>query len=107
MKNRSYYEKLFETYPSVVALPEYREMLGGIGDTTARKLMRGNHVQHFCLRHTCLIPRAGVIDYVLSKHYRRTTKNIKFKFNMDYPTRLKPFVQQASLEYNFIISRLR
>ena len=47
MKNRPYYEKLFEAYPDVVTLSEFREMLGGIGDTTARKLMRGNHVQHF------------------------------------------------------------
>ena len=47
MKNRPYYEKLFEAYPDVVTLPEFREMLGGIGDTTARKLMRGNYVRHF------------------------------------------------------------
>lgn len=30
MKNRPYYEKLFEAYPDVVTLPEFREMLGGI-----------------------------------------------------------------------------
>ena len=44
MKNRPYYERLFEAYPDVVVLPEFREMLGGIGDTIARKLMRSNHV---------------------------------------------------------------
>ena len=41
MKNRPYYEKLFEAYPDVVTLPEFREMLGGIGNTTARKLSFG------------------------------------------------------------------
>lgn len=77
MKNRPYYEKLFESYPDVVTLPEFREMLGGIGDTTARKLMRGNHVQHFCIRHTYLIPKENVIDYVLSKHYAQYRKELK------------------------------
>ncbi len=31
MKNCPYYKKLFDTYPDVVTLPEFREMLGGIG----------------------------------------------------------------------------
>ena len=77
MRNRPYYEKLFEAYPDVVTLPEFREMLGGIGDTTARKLMRGNHVRHFYIRHTYLIPKANVIDYVLSKHYAQYRKELK------------------------------
>lgn len=77
MKNLPYYEKFFETYPDVVTLPEFREMIGGIGDTTARKLMRSNHVQHFCIRHTYLIPKASVIDYVLSKHYAQYCKELK------------------------------
>ena len=77
MKNRPYYEKLFEVYPDVVTLPEFREMLGGIGDTTARKLMRENRVQHFCIRHTYLIPKASVIDYVLSKHYAKYKSELK------------------------------
>ena len=47
MRTREHYEKLFEAYPDVVTLPEFAKMLGGIGDSTARKRMRGNHVQHF------------------------------------------------------------
>ena len=69
MRTREHYEKLFEAYPDVVTLPEFAKMLGGIGDSTARKLMRGNHVQHFCIRHTYLIPKTSVIEYVLSEHY--------------------------------------
>ena len=76
MKNRSYYDKLFEPYPDVVTLPQFREMLGGIGDSTARKLMRSNHVQHFCIRHTYLIPKEYVIDYVLSSHYAKYRKEL-------------------------------
>ncbi len=44
MKNRKYYRKRFANYPEVVTLPQFCEMLGGIADGTARKLMRQNHV---------------------------------------------------------------
>lgn len=43
-KLRTYYEQLFASYPDVVTLPEFCKMLGGIGDSTARKLMRENRV---------------------------------------------------------------
>jgi len=33
-KNRAFYEELFADYPDVVILPEFRQMLGGIGDST-------------------------------------------------------------------------
>lgn len=79
MKKREYYEKLFEEYPDVVTLPEFRNMLGGIGDTTARKLMRQSRVKHFCIRHTYLIPKPCVIDYVLSDHYAEYSKELKVR----------------------------
>ena len=44
MKTRAHYEKLFAPYPDVVTLPELCNMLGGIGDSTARKIMRSNHI---------------------------------------------------------------
>ena len=47
MKNRKYYEQLYTDYPSVVTLTQFRGMLGGIGDSTARKLMRENRVKHY------------------------------------------------------------
>ena len=31
MKSRKHYEKLFDPYPDVVTLPEFCNMLGGIG----------------------------------------------------------------------------
>ena len=77
MRTREPYEKLFEAYPDVVTLPEFAKMLGGIGDSTARKLMRGNHVQHFCIRHTYLIPKTSVIEYVLSEHYAKYRSALK------------------------------
>lgn len=47
MRTRAHYEKLFAAYPDVVTLPEFQAMLGGIGDSTARKIMRANKVKHF------------------------------------------------------------
>ena len=77
--SRDDYEKLFADYPDVVTLPEFREMLGGIGDGTARKLMRGNHVHHFYIRDTYLVPKPCVIEYILSEHYAEYRKKLKVK----------------------------
>lgn len=54
MKTRKYYEQLFNKYPDVVTLSQFRNMLGGIGDGTARKLMRENRVKHYYIRSTYL-----------------------------------------------------
>lgn len=77
MKTRAQYEKLFASYPDVVTLPEFQTMLGGIGDSTARKIMRANKVKHFYIRCTYLIPKACVIDYVLSEDYAKYSKTLK------------------------------
>ena len=77
MKNRKYYENLFADYPSVVTLTQFRGMLGGIGDSTARKLMRENRVKHYYIRMTYLIPKDWVIDYVLSEHYAEYKEQLK------------------------------
>ncbi len=68
-KGKSYYKELFKNYPDVVDLIQFREMLGGIADSTARKLMRTNAVKHFYIRDTYRIPKKCVIDYVTSEHY--------------------------------------
>ena len=77
MKTRKYYEQLFNKYPDVVTLSQFRNMLGGIGDGTARKLMRENRVKHYYIRSTHLIPKAWVIDYVLSDHYAEYKDQLK------------------------------
>lgn len=79
MRDRKYYERRFEHYPDLVNLEQFREMLGGIGDTTARKLMRQNRVQHFFIRTTYLIPKASVIDYVLGEHYAEYKYSLKYR----------------------------
>lgn len=77
MKNQEYYESLFEPYPDVVTLEEFRAMLGGIGDGTGRKLMRENRVKHFYIRDTYMIPKVWVIEYVLSDHYAEYRQKLK------------------------------
>lgn len=76
-KDRKYYCQKFSAYPDVVTLPQFCEMLGGIADGTARKLIRNNNVQHFCIRHTYLIPKVSVIEYVMSKHYLEYQRLLK------------------------------
>lgn len=77
MRNKQYYQERFKDYPDIVNLEQFREMLGCIGDSTARKLMREKRVKHFCIRHTYMIPKAHVIEYVLSEHYAEYKYSLK------------------------------
>lgn len=77
MKNRKFYENYFASYPDLVSLDQFRKMLGGLGEVQARKLMQQNHVNHFFIRGTYLIPKANVIDYVLGTHYAKYRLKLK------------------------------
>ena len=66
--NRQQLENRFASYPDVVTLPEFRQMLGGIGDSTARKLMRNNNVRHYCIRNANLHKDD---ENLLDKHRKR------------------------------------
>lgn len=76
-KGKSYYKELFKDYPDVVTLVQFREMLGGIADSTARKLMRTNAVKHFYIRDAYMIPKKCVIDYVTGEHYAEYKHSLK------------------------------
>lgn len=71
------YRRKYASYPEVVNLLQFREMLGGIADSTARKLMRENRVKHYYIRTTYLIPKEWVIDYLLSTHYAKYRQKLK------------------------------
>lgn len=77
MKNQEYYEQLFAPYPDVVTLDEFRTMLGGIGETTARKILHGKHIKYFFIRSAYRIPKVWVIEYVLSDHYAQYRQKLK------------------------------
>ena len=77
MRNEQYYREKFKDYPDVVTLEQFREMLGGIGHSTARKLMRTGRVKHFYIRNTYMIPKEYVIEYVLGEHYEEYKYSLK------------------------------
>lgn len=68
-KQRKYYEKKFCKYPDVVDLRTFREMLGGIGDSFARRLVHENRVTHTFIKPHYWIFKKSIIDYVLSEDY--------------------------------------
>ena len=73
------YASHFMDYPDVLTLEEFRDMLGGIADSTARKLVKENRVKHFMIRTTILIPKSSAIDYVTSEHYKKYQRKLKHK----------------------------
>ena len=77
MDEREKYRRKYASYPEVVNLLQFREMLGGIADSTVRKLMRENRVKHYYIRTTYLIPKEWVIDYILSTHYAQYRMKLK------------------------------
>lgn len=79
MKDRKYYRARFQKYPDVVTVIQFREMLGGIGDKTARKIINENHIKHYYIRTTFYIPKECVIDYLLSTHYAIYRNKLKAK----------------------------
>ena len=68
-----------DDYPDIVTIDLFCRMLGGIGDGTARKLLRGNHVEHFYIRNTYFIPKVSIIDYLLSSDYETYKTKLKLK----------------------------
>ena len=80
-KTREEYIIQFSDYPDVLTLKEFREMLGGIADGTARKLVSENRVKHFMVRTTILIPKSSAIKYITSAHYARYRKKLKHQID--------------------------
>lgn len=78
-KNRDYYIEFFKDYPDVVTLKQLREMLGGIGEGTALKLMQENKIPHYKIKCHYHIPKQCIIDYILSNEYEEYKKILKHK----------------------------
>lgn len=73
MRDKEYYRERFKEYPDVVTLEQFRGMLGGIGDSTARKLMRAGRVTHFYIRDTYMISK----EYVTGEDYSEYKYGLK------------------------------
>lgn len=77
MRNRHYYDKLFENYPDVIDTETVRGMLGGIGIGTVWKLIRSGNLKHIHYLEQCyLVPKEWLIDYILSDHYANYKRNL-------------------------------
>lgn len=56
--------RMFPDYPDVVSPEQLQKMLGGIGKTTAYKLLRGGKIKSVRLGRKYLIPKICVIEYL-------------------------------------------
>lgn len=55
---------MFSEYPDVVSPEQLQKMLGGIGKTTAYKLLRGGKIKSVRIGRRYLIPKICVIEYL-------------------------------------------
>lgn len=74
---QKYYNALFANYPDVVTIPVFRQMLGGISNSAARRLIRQNHVRHFCIKEQYLIPKVYIVEYLASDIYEKHCRRLK------------------------------
>lgn len=56
--------EMFSEYPDVVSPEQLRKMLGGIGKTSAYKLLRGGKIKSVRFGRRYLIPKICVIEYL-------------------------------------------
>lgn len=76
MRDKAHYEKLFSRYPDLVTIPQLQQMLGGISEKLARKILIQGHIKHFRIRRVYVIPKTCVIDYLLSDQYFEYRHNL-------------------------------
>lgn len=58
------YFRMFRSYPDVVHVDELREMLGGIGKTTAYALLKSGRIESVKMGRVYLIPKINVIRFL-------------------------------------------
>lgn len=66
---RKRYTRRFKQYPDMVSVLVFREMLGGIGDSFARRLIHEGRVSAIFIKPHYWISKESIIDYVLSEDY--------------------------------------
>ena len=58
------YGVMFTQYPDVVNISQLCEMLGGISEKTAYRLIREGKIEAFLIGRAYRIPKANVIDFL-------------------------------------------
>ena len=77
MAARIEYETKLRDYPDVVTIKELMLMLDGICERTALQLLHTDKIKHFRIRNKYCIPKACVIDFMLSDNYSTFKKNVE------------------------------
>lgn len=87
MKDKKYYEKLFEEYPQEVTLNQFRKMLNGLSENTARKLIKDGKIQAELKDYPIsykrdsltitkiLIDKQDTINYIVQKKFNEFISN--------------------------------
>ena len=64
MESQTAYKLLFADYPDVVNVEQMREMLGGICDKTAYRLLRSGEIRSFIVGRSYRIPKLNILEYL-------------------------------------------
>ena len=64
MESQVAYKLLFTEYPDVVNVEQMCEMLGGICDKTAYRLLKSGEIKSFIVGRHYLIPKLNILEYL-------------------------------------------
>ena len=64
MKSQTAYKLLFTEYPDVVNVEQMCEMLGGICDKTAYRLLKSGKIKSFIVGRRYRIPKLNILEYL-------------------------------------------
>ena len=58
---------MFKDYPDIITVKQLCEMLGGIGEKAAYRLLHDGHISHFKIGKGFRIPKRSVIAFLSSQ----------------------------------------
>lgn len=64
MESQVAYKLLFTEYPNVVNVEQMCEMLGGICDKTAYRLLKSGEIKSFIVGRHYRIPKLNILEYL-------------------------------------------
>ena len=64
MESQIAYKLLFTEYPDVVNVEQMCEMLGGICDKTAYRLLKSGEIKSFIVGRHYRIPKLSILEYL-------------------------------------------
>ena len=64
MESQTAYKLLFADYPDVINVEQMCEMLGGIFDKTAYRLLKSGKIKSFIVGRRYRIPKLNILEYL-------------------------------------------